>query len=216
MTINTLLFDLDGTLIDTNDLIIESFLHTLNHYYPEQYGREDVLTFLGPPLYDTFVKMDESRVDEMVTHYRGFNMTNHDRLVKEFDGVYETVKILHEKGLKLGIVTTKMRQTVVMGLKLTGLDQFFDVVVCLDDVTNAKPDPEPVQLALRQLGASPEEAIMVGDNYHDILAGKNAGTKTAAVSWTIKGVEYLQSFEPDYMLTHMEDILPLVGVNKGE
>lgn len=216
MTINTLLFDLDGTLIDTNDLIIESFLHTLNHYYPEQYGREDVLTFLGPPLYDTFVKMDESRVDEMVTHYRGFNMTNHDRLVKEFDGVYETVKILHEKGLKLGIVTTKMRQTVVMGLKLTGLDQFFDVVVCLDDVTNAKPDPEPVQLALQQLGASPEEAIMVGDNYHDILAGKNAGTKTAAVSWTIKGVEYLQSFEPDYMLTHMEDILPLVGVNKGE
>lgn len=216
MTINTLLFDLDGTLIDTNDLIIESFLHTLNHYYPEQYGREDVLTFLGPPLYDTFVKMDETRVDEMVTHYRGFNMTNHDRLVKEFDGVYETVKILHEKGLKLGIVTTKMRQTVVMGLKLTGLDQFFDVVVCLDDVTNAKPDPEPVQLALRQLGASPEEAIMVGDNYHDILAGKNAGTKTAAVSWTIKGVEYLQSFEPDYMLTHMEDILPLVGVNKGE
>lgn len=216
MTINTLLFDLDGTLIDTNDLIIESFLHTLNHYYPEQYGREDVLTFLGPPLYDTFVKMDESRVDEMVTHYRGFNMTNHDRLVKEFDGVYETVKILHEKGLKLGIVTTKMRQTVVMGLKLTGLDQFFDVVVCLDDVTNAKPDPEPVQLALQQLGASPEEAIMVGDNYHDILAGKNAGTKTAAVSWTIKGVDYLQSFEPDYMLTHMEDILPLVGVNKGE
>ena len=216
MTINTLLFDLDGTLIDTNDLIIESFLHTLNHYYPEQYGREDVLTFLGPPLYDTFVKMDESRVDEMVTHYRGFNMTNHDRLVKEFDGVYETVKTLHEKGLKLGIVTTKMRQTVVMGLKLTGLDQFFDVVVCLDDVTNAKPDPEPVQLALQQLGASPEEAIMVGDNYHDILAGKNAGTKTAAVSWTIKGVDYLQSFEPDYMLTHMEDILPLVGVNKGE
>ncbi len=216
MTINTLLFDLDGTLIDTNDLIIESFLHTLDHYYPEQYGREDILTFLGPPLYDTFVKMDESRVDEMITHYRDFNMTNHDKLVKEFDGVYETVKALHEKGLKLGIVTTKMRQTVVMGLKLTGLDQFFDVVVCLDDVTNAKPDPEPIHLALRQLGSTPDEAIMVGDNYHDILAGKNAGTKTAAVSWTIKGVDYLQSFEPDYMLTHMEDLLPLVGVSKGE
>jgi pyrophosphatase PpaX len=216
MTINTLLFDLDGTLIDTNDLIIESFLHTLNHYYPEQYGREDILTFLGPPLYDTFVKMDETRVDEMITHYRDFNMTNHDTLVKEFDGVYETVKALHEKGLKLGIVTTKMRQTVVMGLKLTGLDQFFDVVVCLDDVTNEKPDPEPIHLALQQLGSTPEEAIMVGDNYHDILAGKNAGTKTAAVSWTIKGVEYLQTFEPDYMLTHMEDLLPLVGVNKGE
>jgi pyrophosphatase PpaX len=216
MTISTLLFDLDGTLIDTNDLIIESFLHTLNHYYPEQYQRDDVLTFIGPPLYDTFVKMDETRVDEMITHYRDFNMTKHDELVREFEGVYETVKLLHEKGLKLGIVTTKMRQTVVMGLKLTGLDQFFDVVVCLDDVTNAKPDPEPIHLALQQLGSTPEEAIMVGDNYHDILAGKNAGTKTAAVSWTIKGVEYLQTFEPDYMLTHMEDLLPLAGVAKGE
>jgi len=216
MTINTVLFDLDGTLIDTNDLIIESFLHTLDHYYPDQYGREDVLTFLGPPLYDTFVKMDESKVDEMVAHYRAFNMSNHDAFVTEFEGVLETVKILHEKGLKLGIVTTKMRQTVVMGLKLTGLDQYFDVVVCLDDVTNAKPDPEPIHLALQQLGSTPEEAIMVGDNFHDILAGKNAGTKTAAVSWTIKGVEYLQSFEPDYTLTHMQDLLPIVGVNKGE
>ncbi|MGD6832372.1 pyrophosphatase PpaX [Sutcliffiella halmapala] len=216
MSINTLLFDLDGTLIDTNDLIIESFLHTLNHYYPDQYQREDILTFLGPPLYDTFVKMDEARVEEMITHYRDFNLSKHDELVKEFEGVYDTVKLLHEKGLKLGIVTTKMRGTVVMGLKLTGLDAFFDVVVCLDDVTNAKPDPEPIHLALQQLGSTPEEAIMVGDNYHDILAGKNAGTKTAAVSWTIKGVEYLQQFEPDYVLTHMEDILPLVGVTKGE
>lgn len=57
---------------------------------------------------------------------------------------------------------------------------------------------------------------MVGDNYHDILAGKNAGTKTAAVSWTIKGIDFLQSFEPDYLLTHMKDILPVVGVNQGE
>ncbi|MEA3320461.1 MAG: pyrophosphatase PpaX [Bacillota bacterium] len=216
MTINTVLFDLDGTLIDTNDLIIESFLHTLNHYYPDQYGREDVLTFLGPPLYDTFVKMDESKVDEMIAHYRDFNMTKHDEYVTEFEGVLETVKLLHEKGLKLGIVTTKMRQTVVMGLKLTGLDRFFDVVVCLDDVTNAKPDPEPIHLALQQLGSTPDEAIMVGDNFHDILAGKNAGTKTAAVSWTIKGVEYLQSFEPDYMLTHMQDLLPILGVTEGE
>ncbi|WP_223701341.1 pyrophosphatase PpaX [Sutcliffiella deserti] len=216
MSINTLLFDLDGTLIDTNDLIIESFLHTLDHFYPNQYQRDDVLTFLGPPLYDTFVKMDKDRVEEMITHYRTFNMSKHDELVTEFEGVYDTIQLLHEKGLKLGIVTTKMRQTVIMGLKLTGLDKFFDVVVCLDDVTNAKPDPEPVQLALQQLGSSPEEAIMVGDNYHDILSGKNAGTKTAAVSWTLKGVEFLQQFEPDYVLTHMEDILPLVGVTKGE
>ncbi|MDX5474687.1 MAG: pyrophosphatase PpaX [Bacillaceae bacterium] len=215
MTINTVLFDLDGTLIDTNDLIITSFLHTLDHYYPGQYRREDVLEFIGPPLYDTFVSMDKDRVEEMITHYREFNLAKHDELVNEFKGVFETVQTLHEKGLKLGIVTSKMSPAVIMGLKLTKLDQFFDVVVALDHVTKAKPDPEPIHIALQQLGAKPEEAIMVGDNHHDILSGKNAGTKTAAVSWTLKGVEYLQQFEPDYVLTHMEDLLPIVGVEKA-
>lgn len=99
-----------------------------------------------------------------------------------------------------------------MGLKLTGIGEFFKTVVTLDDVTMAKPDPEPVLLALKQLGSEPAEAIMVGDNYHDILAGKNAGTKTAGVAWTIKGPEALAKHEPDYMLEKMSDLLQIVGV----
>ncbi|AST93295.1 pyrophosphatase PpaX [Sutcliffiella cohnii] len=212
MSINTVLFDLDGTLIDTNELIISSFLHTLDHYYPGEYKREDVLTFMGPPLYDTFVKMDKERVQEMIDHYREYNLRMHDELVTDFEGVFETVKTLHEKGIKLGIVTTKMSPAVHMGLKLSKLDQFFDVIVALDHVEKAKPDPEPVLLALKQLDAKPEEALMVGDNYHDILSGKNAGTKTVAVSWTLKGIDFLKKYEPDYILEHMEDILPIVGV----
>lgn len=212
MKINTILFDLDGTLINTNDLIIESFLHTLNYYYPNQYKREDVLSFIGPPLIDTFQSIDEERVDEMVARYRKFNHEQHDALVKEYDTVYETVKALHENGFKLGIVTTKIRSTVNMGLKLTRLDAFFDVVVTLDDVENAKPHPEPIFKALKQLDASPEEAIMVGDNHHDIEAGKNAGTKTAGVAWSIKGEEYIRSYHPDYLLKKMSDLLVIFGV----
>ncbi len=211
MVVNTLLFDLDGTLIDTNELIISSFTHTLNHYYPNQYSREDILTFIGPPLYDTFVEMDKERVSEMISTYREHNLAHHDSLVKEYEGVYETIKTLHEKGFKLGIVTTKMRNTVNMGLKLTGLDQFFEVVVTLDDVKKAKPDPEPVLLALSQLNSKVDEAIMVGDNHHDVLAGKNAGTLTAGVAWTIKGKEHLASYQPDYMLDHMSDLFKIVG-----
>ncbi|WP_044749447.1 pyrophosphatase PpaX [Bacillus alveayuensis] len=212
MKINTILFDLDGTLINTNDLIIESFLHTLNYYYPNQYKREDVLSFIGPPLIDTFQSIDEERVEEMVARYRKFNHEQHDALVKEYDTVYETVKALHENGFKLGIVTTKIRSTVNMGLKLTRLDAFFDVVVTLDDVENAKPHPEPIFKALKQLDASPEEAIMVGDNHHDIEAGKNAGTKTAGVAWSIKGEEYIRSYHPDYLLKKMSDLLVIFGV----
>jgi pyrophosphatase PpaX len=212
MNINTILFDLDGTLIDTNELIIQSFLHTLEKYYPSKYKREDVLAFIGPPLYDTFVAMDKERVQEMIDTYRAFNHAKHDELVKEYETVYETVETLHEKGFKLGIVTTKVRSTVLMGLKLTKLDRFFDCIVALDDVERAKPDPEPIFKALSILQSSPQETIMVGDNYHDILAGKNAGTKTAGVAWTIKGREYLEQYEPDFMLKKMSDLLKVVGV----
>ncbi len=148
----------------------------------------------------------------MIQTYRDFNISNHDLLVKEFDGVYETVKTLKEKGYKLGIVTTKMMNTVKMGLVLSKLDQFFEVVVAIDHVKNIKPDPEPIFKALDQLDSVPEEAIMVGDNYHDILGGKNAGTKTAGVSWSLKGREALEEYGPDYMLDNMRDLLPILGV----
>ena len=124
MRINTVLFDLDGTLINTNELIISSFLHTLNTYYPNQYKREDVLPFIGPSLHDTFSKIDESKVEEMITSYRKFNHDHHDELVEEYETVYETVRELKKQGYKVGIVTTKARQTVEMGLQLSKLDEF--------------------------------------------------------------------------------------------
>lgn len=212
--LNTVLFDLDGTLVNTNELIIQSFLHTFDQFCPGRFRREDVIPFLGPPLRETFESINKDQVEEMMKCYREFNMAKHDEYVKEFDGVYDTVKKLYDSGVKMGIVTTKLRPAVEKGLKLSRLAPFFDVVVTLDDVKNAKPDPEPLFKALDQLGGKPEEAIMVGDNHHDIIGGKNAGTKTAAVAWSIKGEQFLRQFEPDYMLQEMEELLPIVGVTK--
>lgn len=215
MKVNMVLFDLDGTLINTNELIIASFLHTLDHYAPGRYKREDVLAFIGPSLYETFSSIQKDKAEEMITMYRTFNHQMHDELVTEYETVYETLERLAEEGYKLGIVTTKLRDTVIMGLKLTGLDAFFETVVTLDDVKRPKPDPEPVLLALSKLGSRPEEAIMIGDNYHDILAGKNAGTKTAGVAWTIKGEESLAKHEPDFMLRQMSDLLRILEVEEA-
>ncbi|ASB87215.1 pyrophosphatase PpaX [Bacillus sonorensis] len=215
MKINTVLFDLDGTLINTNELIIASFLHTLEHYTPGRYTREDVLAFIGPSLYETFSWIDRDNTEEMISMYREFNHKMHDQLVTEYDTVYETLDRLAQEGYKLGIVTTKLRDTVNMGLELTGLGRFFDTVVTLDDVKRAKPDPEPVLLALSKLGSRPDEAIMVGDNYHDILAGKHAGTKTAGVAWAIKGEASLAKHQPDYMLGKMSDLLAILGVEQA-
>lgn len=209
--INTILFDLDGTLIDTNELIITTFLHTLDKYYPGSYQREDVLPFIGPSLHETFGSIDPDRVEEMILEYRSFNIANHDRMVTEFTGVSETVQALLKKGYKLGIVTTKMHDVVLKGLRLMMLDPYFDVIVALDHVEKVKPDPEPIFKALEQLNSKPEETIMVGDNYHDILAGQNAGTKTAGVAWSIKGRDYLAKFQPDYILENMADLLTILG-----
>ncbi|MFD0827064.1 pyrophosphatase PpaX [Neobacillus sp. M.A.Huq-85] len=209
--ITTLLFDLDGTLIDTNELIIATYLHTLEKYYPNKYKREDVLPFMGPTLHEAFSTVDPDRVEEMILEYRTYNLANHDLLVKEFPNVLETIGTLKEKGYKLGVVTTKRHDTSLKGLRLMKLEQYFDVVVAMDHVTKVKPDPEPILKALEQLNSQPEETIMVGDNFHDILAGKNAGTKTAGVAWTIKGRDYLAKYEPDYMLENMADLLTILG-----
>jgi pyrophosphatase PpaX len=209
--INTILFDLDGTLIDTNELIISTYLHTLEKYFPGKYRREDVLPFLGPTLHEVFGNMDPDRVEEMVLEYRTYNLANHDALVKEFVGVMETIEILKKKGYKLAIVTTKREDVAFKGLRLMNLDPFFDVMIAYDHVKKVKPDPEPIFLALEKLGSKPEDALMVGDNFHDVLAGKNAGTKTAGVAWTIKGREYLAKYEPDYMLENMKDLLTILG-----
>ncbi|MFL8936177.1 pyrophosphatase PpaX [Rossellomorea oryzaecorticis] len=210
--ITTVLFDLDGTLINTNDLIISSFLHTLNHYYPGQYAEPDVLPFMGPPLEESFGGLDPEKTEEMCAHYRAYNHEHHDELVTEFEGVYETVEALHKQGYKLAIVSTKVRDVVLKGLDLMNLRQFFDVVITLDEVENAKPHPEPIQKALLDLGSSPEEAVMVGDNHHDILAGKNAGCLSAGVAWSAKGRDHLMQYEPDFMLDTMTDLLKVVGV----
>ncbi|OIU69593.1 pyrophosphatase PpaX [Rossellomorea aquimaris] len=210
--ITTVLFDLDGTLINTNDLIISSFLHTLNHYYPGQYAEQDVLPFMGPPLEESFGGLDLDKAEEMCAHYRAYNHEHHDELVTEFEGVYETVEALYKQGYKLAIVSTKVRDVVLKGLDLMNLRQFFDVVITLDEVENAKPHPEPIQKALLELGSSPEEAVMVGDNHHDILAGKNAGVLSAGVAWSAKGRDHLMQYEPDFMLDTMPDLLKVVGV----
>lgn len=207
--INTLLFDFDGTLLDTNELIIQTFIAVLGEHFPGRYEREDILHFIGPSLEQTFESIDAERAIELTAQYRAINKQLHDELITEYDGVTETLRLLKARGIKMAIVSTKRSANIKRGLALMGIGEVFEHIISLDEVKNPKPDPEPILLALEKLGASKEEALMIGDNYHDIEGGKNAGVRTAGVAWSIKGEAFLASYEPDFMLQHISDLLEL-------
>ncbi|MDI7743052.1 pyrophosphatase PpaX [Lysinibacillus fusiformis] len=205
-----LLFDFDGTLLNTNELIIQTFMYVLEERFPGQYSPKDCMDFIGPSLKETFEQITPNEVEEMIEKYRQWNIANHDKLVTEYDGVIDTLAKLKEQGIRLAIVSTKRRDTIEKGLILMGAKHLFEFWVGVDDVQNVKPDPEPVLLAIEKLGVNKEEVMMIGDNYHDIEAGKNAGVKSAGVAWSIKGEDFLKQFNPDYILQHMSDLLTIV------
>ncbi|WP_409366837.1 pyrophosphatase PpaX [Lysinibacillus sp. 38-6] len=210
MAVKALLFDFDGTLLNTNDLIIQSFMHVLEERFPGQYSPKDCLKFMGPSLKQTFSELTPGEEEEMMAKYRTWNEPHHDELVTEFPDVVSTLEKLKSMGIKLAIVSTKRNSMIERGLNILGASDLFDVIVGTDDVQHVKPDPEPVLLALSRLGAAKEEAIMIGDNSHDIEAGHNAGVRAAGVAWSLKGEQYLQQFKPEYMLHHMKDVLDIV------
>ncbi|PID14113.1 pyrophosphatase PpaX [Sporosarcina sp. P34] len=209
--ITTLLFDFDGTLADTNELILSTFQYVLEKYFPGRFQREEMLPFIGPTLHDTFSSIAPDMTEELVADYREWNLAHHDDYVTEFEGVTDTLRKLYDLGLKMAVVSTKKRDMVERGIDLLGIAPYFETVIGLDDVTNPKPDPEPILLALQRLDRTAEESLMIGDNFHDILGGQNAGTRTAAVAWALKGEKYLQTFKPDFMLQHMSDLLKITA-----
>lgn len=152
--ITTVLFDLDGTLLDTNELIMQSFEQLLDRHYPGQYTRTKILPFLGPTLAETFNAMDPSKTEAMIEEYRTWNILNHDLLATPFDGVPETLTRLVDNGIRMAIVSTKRKDMVGKGLQLLGIGHLFETVIGLDDVKRPKPDPEPLLLAMQRMNVS--------------------------------------------------------------
>lgn len=213
MRYEALLFDFDGTLLNTNELILQSFHHVLNERFPGQYQVADCAQFIGPSLKQTFDALAPSETEQLIAAYRAFNEANHDTLITEYPHVVETLTALKAMGAKLAIVSTKRNDMIELGLQRLGITALFDVKIGSDDVRHVKPHPEPVELALRQLGVTKDKSLMIGDNSHDIEAGNNAGVASVGVAWALKGEAYLRSFNPTYIVQDMRDFIPLV---KGE
>jgi pyrophosphatase PpaX len=199
----TVLFDLDGTLIDSIELILNSARYAFEKLERVCPPDEEWLAGVGIPLFTMFGRYarDADDCDALIAAYREYQLANHDRLVRCYDGVVDTVKSLRETGHPLGIVTSKSEALAIRGLAHVGLARYMDTIVGCDSSSRHKPDPEPVRLALHRLGSAPEDAVFVGDSVHDIVAGNAAGVRTIAALWGAFRREDLEPGCPSGYLT---------------
>jgi pyrophosphatase PpaX len=206
------LFDLDGTLIDSIDLIVNSARHAFEKCGHPTPTREEWIADLGLPLRAMFGRFiaDDAKMEELVAGYREYQLANHDRLVRPYEEVSSTLRALHDRGYELAVVTSKSEPLAKRGLTHVRLEGFFDVIVGLESCTRHKPDPEPVRTALDRLGIGPEEAAFVGDSPHDMVAGRAAGVTTIAALWGPFSRVQLAPSEPDHYIGRMSELLGIL------
>ena len=211
MPLSTFLFDLDGTLIDSIELILRSYRHTMRTHRGLEPPDDVWMSGLGTPLWVQFRHWtnDPAEIEAMVATYRAYNLAHHDTLVRPYDGVVAAVRDLGAKGKTLGLVTSKLRSGAIRGLQVAGLKDAFAVIVGADEVTHPKPHPEPVLKALEHLRVPAADTVFIGDSRHDIECGRAAGVKTAAVLWGPFDRSHLENLAPDYWLERPEDLATL-------
>ncbi len=212
MSLPVILFDLDGTVIDSGGIILASMRHAATTVLGRDYSDEQLMAAVGGPGLEYQMRaLDPARVDELVTVYRAHNEAIHDTLLPCV-GMEGALTELKRQGRTLGIVTAKRRVTVELAFEHVPFGHLFDVVVGGDETERQKPDPEPVLLALERLDARPEDAAYVGDSPFDIAAGNAAGVFTVAVTWGgIHGRGRLEPQHPDAIVDTAEELLAVVA-----
>jgi len=219
------LFDLDGTLIDTTGLILSCFDHSWQTVCGRTHSRQALLGTFGIPLREAMRWLlaasndpkgvanrdsDEAHLlEQLILEYRAFNAANHDELAKPFCGVETVVRELRARGYLIGVVTSKSRELATRGLNLCSLDGLIDEAVFLEDSDRHKPDPTPIHVALKRLDARAETAAYVGDSCHDIAAGRAAGVRTVAALWGPASRDDLEGAQPDWLAEDLNSLLDI-------
>lgn len=212
--VRVVLFDLDGTLIDSRELILASYRHTMAVHLASVPPDEAWLRTMGTPLAAQLrdFARDEEQATAMLATYREHNARVHDRLVRSFGGVTETLGWLRERGFRLAVVTSKLGDSAERGLRACGLSSgWFDALVTASDEVPHKPDAAPVRLALDRMDESPAGALFVGDSVWDLRAGRAAGVRTAAALWGPFDRRTLEAERPDHLLERVEELRGLLA-----
>ncbi len=206
------LFDFDGTLVDTTDLIYQSMRHASGEVLGREVSREVLMANVGQPLPRQMELLSAEHAEALLNSYRLHNEENHDALIKEFPGVEEALARLRWAGVQVAVVTSKRRFSVDMALKnLPGLGEVVDQWVTMEDTNEHKPRPEPLHKGLELLGNVPrEEATYVGDSPFDVAAAKAARVMSIAVSWGAFSEETLRAAGPDHLVPDLDSAVDLL------
>ena len=212
MRFRTVLFDLDGTLVDSGAIILASFRHATSTVLRREIPDHELMAAVGGPgLREQMEALDPERADELIEVYSAHNAGLHDGL-EPCPGVLDALDSLHVEGRQLGVVTAKRRATLELAFEvLPDLRRFFDVTVAAEDTERHKPNPEPLLLALAELGADADGAVYVGDSPFDMQAAKAAMMGSVAVTWgRIHSRERLERESPDVVVETVEELLGAV------
>ncbi len=214
--IDTVIFDFDGTIMDTNKVIMLSWQHTFNTIKGRDGDVDYILHTYGEPLElsmrNTF---PEVPTEEAVQIYRDYHRANFWHLIELFPGAKEMVAKVKEMGYKTGLATSRVQKTTMQGLEKFDIKKYFDVIVTVEDVTKHKPDPESVLVTLDKLGSIPENTVMMGDTRFDILCARNAGVTSILVGWSEalagkKIEDFAPGEAPDYIIQKPEELFDII------
>lgn len=200
------IFDLDGTVLDSVELIVDSFDHAVWSVLGHRPTREDAIRHVGKPLLEQMAFIDEVRAQELVDAYREFNHREHDHRVRLYPGMADLLLRLRSRGVRLALVTSKSRPTTEMAFRVTGVGDLFEEVMCAGETTRHKPHPEPLLRVLDVLGESPDVAVYVGDSPYDLQAATGAGVRSIGVTWGVFPEDDLAAESPDRMVRSMEEL----------
>jgi len=202
------LFDLDGTLIDTIELILSSARYAFDGWHRGVPSDAEWIRGIGTPLVAQLRGFagDDEELTQLLTRYRDYQREHHDRLTRCYADVPDVVGRLAAEGYRLGIVTSKATSIAHQSLDFVGLDGYFETVIGYDDTARHKPEPDPVLAALSRLGVHAREAVFVGDSPHDLKAGAAAGVVTVAALWGAFDRETLAASHPDHLIECMADL----------
>jgi pyrophosphatase PpaX len=205
------LFDLDGTVVDSGGIILASMRHATREVLGRDYADEELMQAVGGPgLEAQMAALAPEHVDELVHVYRAHNEPLHDEL-RSCAGMDDVLGRLRKQGRRLGVVSAKRRATVELAFANVPLGHLFETIVGGDETVRHKPDPEPLLLGAERMGADPAETAYVGDSPFDVTAAKAAGMFSVAVTWgRIHDRSRLERAEPDAIADRAEDLLDIL------